>query len=92
MSDAQLAGRTAAVTGASRGIGLATAAILAQSGARVALLARSASDLQQHAERLGNGAFAVPCDLLDEAQLAAAIDSVVDAFQGAPDVLVLNAG
>ncbi len=92
MSDALLAGRTAAVTGASRGIGLATARALAGEGARVALLARDAAALREHALSLGVGALAVPCDLVDGAQVAQAVDSLLGAFEGAPDVLVLNAG
>jgi NADP-dependent 3-hydroxy acid dehydrogenase YdfG len=92
VSDARLTGRTAAVTGASRGIGLATARTLAGVGARVALLARSAAALREHAEALGAGALAVACDLLDGAQIAQAIEHLLHAFEGAPDILVLNAG
>jgi NADP-dependent 3-hydroxy acid dehydrogenase YdfG len=92
VSDTRLTGRTAAVTGASRGIGLATARVLSEAGARVALLARSAEALQEHAQSLGAGALAVPCDLLDGVQIAQAIDRLLDAFAGAPDILVLNAG
>jgi NADP-dependent 3-hydroxy acid dehydrogenase YdfG len=92
VSNVQLAGCNAAVTGASRGIGLATARALADSGARVALLARSADILAEQARSLGNDALAVPCDLLDGAQVARAIVALLDAFRGPPDVLVLNAG
>lgn len=92
MSDTRLTGRTAAVTGASRGIGLATARALSTAGARVALLARSADLLREHAQSLGGSALAVPCDLLDGAQIAKAIERLLDAFEGAPDILVLNAG
>ena len=92
MSDARLTGRTALVTGASRGIGLATARALGGAGARVALLARSADALREHAQSLGAGALAVPCDLLDGAQIAQSIDRVLQVFEGAPDILVLNAG
>lgn len=92
MSDTRLTGRTALVTGASRGIGLATARALGEAGARVALLARSADALREQAQSLGPGALAVPCDLLDGAQIAQAIDRVLHAFEGAPDILVLNAG
>ncbi|MGQ0639927.1 MAG: SDR family oxidoreductase [Gemmatimonadaceae bacterium] len=92
MSDAPLAGRTAAVTGASRGIGLATARGLAASGTRVALLARSADVLRAEAQALGRGAVAVACDLLDGEQIGAAVQQLLDTFQGPPDVLVLNAG
>jgi NADP-dependent 3-hydroxy acid dehydrogenase YdfG len=92
VSEALLAGRSAAVTGASRGIGLATARLLTASGARVALLARGAAALRQEAHTLGAGAFAVPCDLLDADAISAAVAQLLDVFLGPPDVLVLNAG
>lgn len=92
MNEVALAGRTAAVTGASRGIGLAVARALAEVGARVALLARSGDVLQREAQRIGRDALAIPCDLRDKTELSAAIDIVVGAFKGAPDILVLNAG
>lgn len=92
MSEVPLAGRTAAVTGASRGIGLACARALADAGARVALLARSGDVLQQEAQRIGRDALPIPCDLRDRPQLLAAIDIVLGAFKGSPDILVLNAG
>ncbi|HEV8363677.1 MAG TPA: SDR family oxidoreductase [Gemmatimonadaceae bacterium] len=87
-----LAGRAALVTGASRGIGLATARSLGTNGARVALVARSADALREHAQSIGNRALALPCDLLDGEQIAKLIDRVLEAFGGAPDILVLNAG
>lgn len=92
MSDAPLAGRTALITGASRGIGLSTARSLAHAGARVALVARSAAALRDHAKSLGNGAVALPCDLLDSSQVTEAIDRAMQAFDGAPHIVVLNAG
>jgi NADP-dependent 3-hydroxy acid dehydrogenase YdfG len=91
VSDAPLAGRTAAVTGASRGIGLATVRCLAAAGARVALLARTSQSIRDEAQRLGGGALALPCDLLDGAQIASAVERLIHEFDGAPDVLVLNA-
>jgi NADP-dependent 3-hydroxy acid dehydrogenase YdfG len=87
-----LAGRTAIVTGASRGIGLATARALAAAGARVALLARSADTIAKLAAELGGGAFAVPCDVTDETAIARAAAAVRDAFGDAPEILVNNAG
>ena len=92
MSETPLAGRTALVTGASRGIGLATARSLGSNGARVALVARSADALREHAQSIGNGALALTCDLLDGEQIASTIDRTLEAFGGAPDILVLNAG
>jgi NADP-dependent 3-hydroxy acid dehydrogenase YdfG len=88
-----LAGRTALVTGASRGIGLACASALADAGARVALLARSREELARHAATLGGGAVAIACDLGDAAAIHAALDELRDAFGAdAPDILVNNAG
>ena len=86
-----LAGRVAVVSGASRGIGLAIARALAGAGARVALLARSADALREHAASM-EGAVAIPCDLGDAAALAAAVEAVGAAFPDAPDILVNNAG
>ncbi len=83
---------TALVTGASRGIGLAVAAALAASGWRVAMLARTASALEEAAGNAGNGAFAVVCDLADPASIAKAIERVNDTLGAPPDLVVNNAG
>jgi NADP-dependent 3-hydroxy acid dehydrogenase YdfG len=88
-----LAGRTAVVTGASRGIGLACAAALAGAGAQVALVARSGADLERHAEELGGRALAIRCDVADAASVAGALRALRDGFgPDAPDILVNNAG
>ena len=92
MNGELLAGCNAAVTGASRGIGLATARALADAGARVAILARSADVLADQARSLGHAALPLACDLLDGAQVGRAIATLLDEFRGPPDVLVLNAG
>ena len=89
---AALAYRTAVVTGASRGIGAAVARRLAARGIRVALLARSEGPLRALAGELGQGAFAVPCDVRDPSATSRAIASVTDALEGGPDVIVNNAG
>src|SRR5262249_43989198 len=73
------------VTGASRGIGLATAEAFAARGARLVLVARDTPALQEAAARLG--ATALPADLADPA----ALDGLV-AKAGDVDVLVNNAG
>jgi NADP-dependent 3-hydroxy acid dehydrogenase YdfG len=89
-----LAARTALVTGASRGIGAATARALAAAGARVALLARTAAALDALDAELGgaSGALSIVCDLGDADAVDAAVARVVEAFGGPPDVLVNNAG
>jgi NAD(P)-dependent dehydrogenase (short-subunit alcohol dehydrogenase family) len=74
-----LAGQVALVTGASSGLGRATALALARAGAAVALLARSAPDLTDVADALaadGHRALAVPCDLADAGSLEHAVDRV----------------
>jgi NAD(P)-dependent dehydrogenase (short-subunit alcohol dehydrogenase family) len=87
-----LAGRTALVTGASRGVGLAVARALAGAGARVALLARSADVLEREAAALGGGAFAVTADVTLSPDVERAAARVIAAFGAAPDVLVNSAG
>ena len=87
-----LAGRRAVVTGASRGIGRATAQALAAAGVRVALVARSEAALERLAAELGNGAFAAPCDVDDAAAITTVTSAIADRFDGPPDLLVNNAG
>ncbi|HEX6534986.1 MAG TPA: SDR family oxidoreductase [Gemmatimonadaceae bacterium] len=88
---APLAGCAAVVTGASRGIGLATARALAGAGARVALLARSADALERAAGEIGGGAVAVAEDLADPAGVQRAMRAVAERL-GDVDILVNNAG
>ncbi len=87
-----LAGRTAVVTGASRGIGAEIAQWLAASGARVALVARSHDMLVEVAGRIGNGAVVITADLANGQSAQEAASRVHDAFAGDPDILVNNAG
>ncbi len=84
-----LHGKTALVTGASRGIGLAIAQTLARAGARVALVAKSESALIEIADRLGGVALAA--DLADRTSLAKLIGQI-PAVVGHVDILVNNAG
>lgn len=81
----------AVVTGASQGIGLATARALVTQGARVAGLARSKDRLAQLAETLGDAFHPVVCDVTDAQATQKAIDGVADDL-GQLDVLVNNAG
>jgi NAD(P)-dependent dehydrogenase (short-subunit alcohol dehydrogenase family) len=86
--------RVALVTGASRGIGAATAEVLAERGARVAVSARTVADLEQVAARVqgaGGQALVVPCDVLNQGQVEAMVRQVVDTW-GRLDILVNNAG
>jgi NAD(P)-dependent dehydrogenase (short-subunit alcohol dehydrogenase family) len=87
-----LAGRTAVVTGASRGIGLAAARRLAAEGARVAMLARSEGALAEAARAIGPAALPLTCDLADSAAVEQGAREVVRRFAGTPDVIVSNAG
>jgi NADP-dependent 3-hydroxy acid dehydrogenase YdfG len=84
-------GRVAVITGASSGIGEATARALAADGHRVALLARRADRIQALADELGDGAIAIEADVTDRDSLVAAAQRVKDELGGA-DVLVNNAG
>lgn len=82
------------VTGASSGIGEATAVRLGEQGARVALAARRESALDAVADRIeaaDGDALVVPTDVTDEEQVDALIERVADEFGGL-DVLVDNAG
>lgn len=93
MSDLPLANKLALVTGASRGIGAATAEALAAAGAHVVLTARTSGGLEEVEDRIhqaGGSATIAPLDLVDGesiGRLAAAIGQRWDAL----DILVLNA-
>ncbi len=89
-----LDGKVAVVTGAGRGLGQAAAVALAEAGADVALLARSADELEETSRLCtehGRRALTLPCDVADESAVEAAASQVIDAF-GRVDILVNNAG
>lgn len=86
-----LAGRTAVVTGASRGIGAACARALDDAGARVALVARNKDDLEAVAASLGNDPVVLPSDLAEEGAADALAATLVEQL-GRIDILVNNAG
>ncbi len=89
-----LQGQVALVTGASSGIGEATALALAAEGAKVALAARRVDRLEALVGRITNGggeALVLACDVADEAQVNAAVQAVQEKW-GRLDILVNNAG
>ncbi len=86
-----LAGKTAVVTGASSGIGEATAQALSREGCNVVLAARREDRLNDLAAELGEGALAAPTDVTDPAACAALVARTVERF-GSLEILVNNAG
>ena len=89
--DLGIAGRTALVTGASTGLGLASAQALAAEGVRVALVSRSAEKLATATATVDGDPVAVTADLADDGSIDAMLEEVVAAL-GHVDILVANAG
>lgn len=89
--DPRLPGRTALVTGASRGIGRQVALRLAAEGARVWAMARTGSALEALADT-APGVEPVVVDLTDDAATWLALDDVLDRQGGPPDIVVNSAG
>jgi 3-oxoacyl-[acyl-carrier protein] reductase len=87
--DLGLKGRTAIVTGASSGLGLATAESLAGEGANVTMFARRRDLLEREAERIG--ALGIRGDVKNPRDLQAAVRRTLEAFGGI-DILVWNSG
>jgi 3-oxoacyl-[acyl-carrier protein] reductase len=86
-----LSSKTAFVTGAARGIGLAIARRLARDGARVAMVDLRESPVDAAAREVGHGAMAVVADVTRSAEVDEAVRRVADAW-GRLDILVNNAG
>jgi NADP-dependent 3-hydroxy acid dehydrogenase YdfG len=94
MHSPDLSGRVAAITGASSGIGEATAETLARAGAAVSLAARRSDRIQALAERIdssGGRALAIETDVADEQQATAFVNRTKEEL-GRLDILVNNAG
>ncbi len=86
-----LSGRTALVTGSTRGIGRAIAETLAGAGARVAVAGRDAARAEDVARAIGRDAAGFACDVADVASVTALVENVETSF-GQLDILVNNAG
>jgi NAD(P)-dependent dehydrogenase (short-subunit alcohol dehydrogenase family) len=86
-----LTGKTVLITGASKGIGAATARIFAKSGANVALVARNRDAIADLAGEIGEKAIAIPCDVSRFWEVEAAVNACLKTF-GSLDILIGNAG
>src|SRR6056297_3144083 len=89
--DLGLHGKVAIVTGATAGIGLATARLLHDDGVRVTICARDADRVASTAAALGDDVLGVVADVAVPEQLEHLVEATVDRFGGV-DILVNNAG
>jgi NAD(P)-dependent dehydrogenase (short-subunit alcohol dehydrogenase family) len=91
MTASNLFGRTAIITGASRGIGLAIAQRLAADGANVVLTARKQESADAAAQQVDGSAIGVAAHAVDEDAAKRCVEKTIDSF-GSIDILVNNAG
>jgi NAD(P)-dependent dehydrogenase (short-subunit alcohol dehydrogenase family) len=91
VSEKKLKNRIALVTGGGRGIGRAIALAFAREGARIAVAARTAAQVEQVATEIGDGAISAICDVSDPQSVTRMFTDVQDRL-GAVDILVNNAG
>ena len=91
MTDTEIRGATALITGAANGIGFATAKLMASRGVRVALNDVDLDAAQVAAALLGPGHLAVRADVASEGEVAGMVEEIVEAF-GSIGILVNNAG
>ncbi|WP_412065539.1 SDR family oxidoreductase [Rhizobium sp. SYY.PMSO] len=87
----KLAGKVALVTGASSGIGRATALALAEEGVKLALVGRSAERLKAVAGKTGGDVLVLPADLTEPGTVKSVVDATIQRF-GRIDILLPNAG
>jgi NAD(P)-dependent dehydrogenase (short-subunit alcohol dehydrogenase family) len=90
----QLSNRVAFVTGAGSGIGKASAIKLAQEGAKVALLSRTPTQINEVADEIkaaGGEAIAIQADVSSPEQMQAAVQQIIDTW-GRMDIVIANAG
>jgi NADP-dependent 3-hydroxy acid dehydrogenase YdfG len=91
-SDTPLSGRSAVVTGASRGIGSECARALGKAGAELVLVARDMAALTGLGKEIGGRLVAFSCDLAYPDIVASVLQKICAHLGGAPDILVNNAG
>jgi ribitol 2-dehydrogenase len=91
MMDRPLSGKVAVVTGASSGIGLATARALADAGAVLVAAARSSDKLEQATRDLGDGATAIATDVTSTTEVDHLVATTME-LHGRVDIMIANAG
>ena len=91
MSDRNLEGKVAVVTGGSRGIGLATVKALVEAGARVVMLARGEDRLRKEAATIGERALPLVTDITNPKSVQRAFEEIQSRYEHI-DILVNNAG